>query len=84
MSCSENPERARYPRRPAPAPVSYTHLEHLLGEVVAVAMIALGVSRFGAARADVLDRRARGLEDGLAMPAEAQQSLALGLSLIHI
>ena len=52
--------------------------EHLLGEVVAVAMIALGVSRFGAARADVLDRRARGLEDGLAMPAEAQQSLALG------
>ena len=52
--------------------------EHLLGEVVAAAMIALGISRLGAARADVSDRRARGLEDSLAMPAEAQQSLALG------
>ena len=51
--------------------------EHLLGEMVGAAMVALGVSRLDTARTDVLYRRARWLEDGLAMPAEAQQSLAL-------
>ena len=51
--------------------------EHLLGEMIGAAMVASAVSCLSAARADVLDRRACGLVNRLAMPAEGKQSLAL-------